>query len=38
MLNPNIADYHFTTIDPNIGVVKVNDTDSFVMADLPWIN
>lgn len=34
---PKIADYHFTTIDPNIGVVKVNDTDSFVIADLPGL-
>ncbi len=34
---PKIADYHFTTIDPNLGVVKTKSGDSFVMADIPGI-
>ena len=34
---PKIADYHFTTIDPNLGVVKTEHGDSFVMADIPGI-
>ena len=34
---PKIADYHFTTIDPNLGVVKTDYGDSFVMADIPGI-
>lgn len=33
---PKIADYHFTTIDPNLGVVQIYDT-SFVMADIAGI-
>lgn len=33
---PKIANYHFTTIDPNLGVVKLHDT-SFVMADIAGI-
>lgn len=33
---PKIANYHFTTIDPNLGVVKIYD-DSFVMADIAGI-
>ncbi len=33
---PKIANYHFTTIDPNLGVVRVGD-DSFVMADIAGI-
>lgn len=34
---PKIGAYHFTTITPNLGVVKVDDERSFVMADLPGL-
>ena len=34
---PKIANYHFTTIDPNLGVVKTEHGESFVMADIPGI-
>ena len=34
---PKIANYHFTTIDPNLGVVKSKYGDSFVIADIPGI-
>jgi GTPase len=34
---PEIADYPFTTIVPNLGVVKYRDYKSFVMADIPGI-
>ena len=35
--NPKIANYHFTTIEPNLGVVKSKYGDSFVIADIPGI-
>ena len=34
---PKIADYHFTTIYPNLGVVKPEYGDSFVIADIPGV-
>ena len=34
---PEIANYEFTTITPKLGVVKVDDYRSFVMADIPGI-
>ncbi len=34
---PKIADYHFTTLEPNLGVAKTEYGDSFVIADIPGI-
>ena len=34
---PKIAAYHFTTLNPNLGMVKTKDNRSFVVADLPGL-
>lgn len=35
--DPKIANYHFTTLEPNLGVVSINEHMSFVLADIPGI-
>ncbi len=35
--NPKIANYHFTTLSPNLGVVQGKFGDSFVLADIPGL-
>ena len=34
---PKIADYEFTTLEPNIGIVPYRDNKSFVVSDIPGI-
>ena len=34
---PKIGNYHFTTLKPNLGVVKIEDGASFVVADIPGL-
>lgn len=34
---PKIANYHFTTLNPHLGVVDLPDADGFVMADIPGL-
>ncbi|MCR5684301.1 MAG: GTPase ObgE [Lachnospiraceae bacterium] len=35
--DPKIANYHFTTLNPNLGVVDLGDRKGFVMADIPGL-
>ena len=35
--NPKIANYHFTTLNPNLGVVDLEGSEGFVIADIPGL-
>lgn len=35
--NPKIANYHFTTLSPNLGVVRARNGEDFVIADIPGL-
>jgi GTP-binding protein len=35
--NPKIANYHFTTLSPNLGVVRNSHGEDFVLADIPGL-
>ena len=37
MARPKVADYEFTTLTPNLGVVLYSDYEKFVVADIPGI-
>ena len=37
MAKPKVADYEFTTLTPNLGVVLISDYEKYVIADIPGI-
>jgi GTP-binding protein len=34
---PKIADYHFTTLSPNLGIVRYKNSEDFILADIPGL-